>query len=95
MTTTYEVIHNVEATQFEVRLGDQLAFIEYDIAGNNMVFTHTEVPPAFEGKGIANQMAKVALDYAVQAGHKIQAFCPFVKVYVDRHKEYQPYTWGY
>lgn len=91
----FEVKHNVEAKRFEVQLGDQLALIDYDIAGNNMVFLHTEVPPAFEGQGIANKMAKVALDYAVQAGHKIQPFCPFVKRYVDKHPEYQPHSWGY
>ncbi len=90
-----EVRHNVEETRFEVQLGDQIAILEYDIAGNNMVFTHTEVPPAFEGKGVAGKMAQVALDYAVEKGHKIQAFCPFVKSYVQRHKEYQPHTWGY
>jgi uncharacterized protein len=90
-----EVKHNAGETRFEVQLGDKMAFIEYDIAGNNMVFTHTEVPPEFEGKGIAAKMAKVALDYALEKGHKIQAFCPYVKGYVERHPEYQPHTWGY
>jgi hypothetical protein len=31
-------------------------------------------------------MVKVALDYAVNAGHKIQPLCPIVKLYVDRHR---------
>lgn len=93
--SSIEVIHNVEETRFEMHLGDKLAIMEYDIAGNNMVFTHTEVPQEFEGMGIAGKMAKVGLDYAVAKGHKIQAFCPFVKGYVHRHKEYQPHTWGY
>jgi uncharacterized protein len=92
---TREVKHNPEESRFEVQLGDQIAIIEYDIAGKNMVFKHTEVPPEFEGQGIASQMAKFALDYAVEAGYKIQPFCPYVKGYVDRHAEYQPHSWGY
>jgi uncharacterized protein len=92
---TIDVKHNPEAHRFEVQLGDQIAKVEYMLSGNNIIFTHTEVPPEFEGQGIANQMAKVALDYAVQAGHKIQPLCPLVKHYVDRHPEYQKYSWGY
>lgn len=92
---TLEVKHNPEAKRFEVQLDDQLAVVEYMIAGNNIIFTHTEVPRAFEGQGIANRMVKFALDYAVNAGHKIQPLCPIVKLYVDRHPEYQIHSWGY
>ena len=90
-----EVKHNPEAKRFEIQLGDQFAMVEYMIAGNNMIFTHTEVPREFEGQGIANRMVKFALDYAVNAGHKIQPLCPIVKLYVDRHPEYQVHSWGY
>ncbi len=90
-----EVIHDTEAHRFEVRLEDDVAFVEYQKAGNNMVFVHTEVPVAFEGLGIASKMAKVALDYARDNGHKIQAVCPFITAYIRRHTEYQPITWGY
>lgn len=94
--TEREVIHNPEATRFEIQLDDgQIARVEYDIAGNNIIFTHTEVPPEYEGQGLAGQMAKVALDYAVESGRKIQAFCPYMKRYVDQHPEYQPHSWGY
>lgn len=92
---TLEVKHNPEAKRFEVQLDDQLAVVEYTIAGNNIIFTHTEVPRAFEGKGIANRMVKVALDYAVNAGLQIQPLCPIVKSYVDRHPEYRLHSWGY
>ena len=90
-----EIRHNPDASRFELQLGDQLAMVEYMLAGNNMIFTHTEVPPEFEGKGIASRMAKFALDYAVTAEHKIQAVCPYITVYIQRHEEYQPHTWGY
>jgi uncharacterized protein len=94
-TENLEVRHNPERSRFEVRLGDKIAVSEYMLAGNNIIFTHTEVPPEFEGQGIAGKLAKFALDYAVQAGHKIQALCPFIRLYVERHPEYQPHTWGY
>ncbi len=88
-----EVKHNPQDGRFEVQLGDELAVVEYRLAVNDMIFTHTEVPPAYEGQGIANQLAKFALDYAVAEGHRIGPVCPFIKSYVQRHKEYQPHTW--
>ena len=90
-----EVKNNPEAKRFEIVLDDKIALVEYMIAGKNMIFTHTEVPPEFEGMGVANKMAQVALDYAVSEGYKIQAVCPFISLYVQKHPEYQPITWGY
>lgn len=89
------VKNNTDKHRFEVSLDDQLALVEYRIAGPNIIFTHTEVPPEFEGMGIAGKMAKVALDYAKAEGYKIQALCPYIAAYVRRHAEYQPITWGY
>lgn len=90
-----EVHNNPEEKRFEVALGDKIAMVEYMIAGQNIVFTHTEVPPEFEGKGIASKMARVALEYAKTEGYKVQALCPYIAAYVQRHPEYQSITWGY
>ena len=90
-----EVKNNTEANRFEIQLGDQLAMAEYMIAGKNIIFSHTEVPPEYEGKGVANKLAKVALDYARDEGYRVQALCPFIALYVRKHEEYQSITWGY
>ncbi|HWV78594.1 MAG TPA: GNAT family N-acetyltransferase [Isoptericola sp.] len=53
-----------------------------------VVFTHTEVDPEFEGRGIGSQLAAGALDQVRAAGEKIVPLCPFIKAYVQRHPEY-------
>jgi hypothetical protein len=93
MDNELTVQHNPAQNRFEIRLGQQLAIAEYMLAGKNMIFTHTEVPPEFEGQGVGNQLAKFALDYAVAQGYKIQPLCPFIAAYVRRHTEYHPHTW--
>ncbi len=90
-----EVKHNPEEKRFKVVLEDKIAMVEYMMGGNNIVFTHTEVPSEFEGMGIANKMAHVALQYAKTEGYKIQALCPFIAAYVRKHPEYHSITWGY
>ncbi|MFD6176306.1 MULTISPECIES: GNAT family N-acetyltransferase [unclassified Isoptericola] len=53
-----------------------------------VVFTHTEVDPAFEGQGIGSQLAAGALAQVREAGEKIVPLCPFIKAYVQRHPEH-------
>ena len=86
---TLEVKNNREANRFEAQLGDQLGIIEYQIKHHAYVFTHTEVPPEFGGKGIADRMARVALDTAKAEGYGVVPLCPFVRKYIQRHPEYQ------
>ena len=52
------------------------------------MFTHTEVPPADEGKGIGSQIVRAALDDARKRGFKIVPACSFVADFVRRHPEY-------
>jgi uncharacterized protein len=51
-------------------------------------FTHTEVPPADEGKGIGARLVRAALDDARQRGFKIVPACSFVAAFIRRHPEY-------
>jgi predicted GNAT family acetyltransferase len=90
-----DVVNNTEKSRFELQVAADLAMIEYEIVGTTIIFTHTEVPTAFEGMGIANKMAKVALNFARDSGFRIQPACPFIAAYIRRHKEYQPITEGY
>ena len=88
------IVHNQDENRFEIQLDDGLAMVEYMQPGKNIIFTHTEVPPAYEGQGIASRLAKHALDYARAEGFKVQPLCPYIKGYILRHPEYKDITWG-
>src|SRR5687768_4732938 len=90
-----EVQHNEAESRFEILLDGQLAFAEYQRAGNYIIFTHTEVPDAFAGRGFGGKLAYTALEHAKAQGYRVQALCPFMNTYVKRHKEYHPITLGY
>jgi predicted GNAT family acetyltransferase len=83
------VVHNTRASRFEVQVGEELAVLEYQMRGNKMIFTHTGVPEALEGQGIASRMARVALDYAREKAHAVVPACEFMEVYLRRHPEYK------
>lgn len=84
----YSVINNEEARRFECHVDGYVALIDYRNRPGKIVYTHTEVPPQLEGRGIGSAMARAALDYARQSGIKVVPLCPFVKSYIERHQEY-------
>jgi predicted GNAT family acetyltransferase len=78
-----------DAHRYEIRLGDELAgFGVYHRRGGRAYFVHTEIDPAFEGKGLGSTLVKGMLDHERQLGEPIVPLCPFVRTYVDRHPEY-------
>ncbi len=87
-----EVKHRLEKDQFEVQLGVQMGVLQYQILGNQMLITHTEVPPALEGRGIGSALARAGLDYAQEQGLEVVPLCSFVAAYIQRHPEYQRIT---
>ncbi|MFZ0531260.1 MAG: GNAT family N-acetyltransferase [Propionicimonas sp.] len=90
------VTDNAAAHRFEAHVEGRLAgFAEYQLTDQLVVFTHTEVDPAYEGQGIGSAIARSALDQLQQAGtRKALPICPFIKGWIQRHPEYLPITYG-
>jgi uncharacterized protein len=83
------VADNPDASRYEGRLdGQVVAFSEYELRGNVIVFLHTEVDPAFEGRGFGSMLASSSLDDVRARGLKVVARCPFIAAYIRRHREY-------
>ncbi len=53
-----------------------------------VVFKHTEVDPAYEGRGVGAALARAALDDARARGVTVIPTCPFFAAYIARHPEY-------
>lgn len=88
-TTTVIVTDVPERSRFEARVGDELAgFARYVRTPDRVVFVHTEVDPAFEGKGVGSALARTALDSMRQRDARIEARCPFIAAYIKRHPAY-------
>ncbi|MFN8489655.1 MAG: GNAT family N-acetyltransferase [Caldilineaceae bacterium] len=81
--------HNAVAERFEAKLDNQLAVLEYQRQDGTLFFTHTEVPPKFRGQGIADELAKQALDYARTHQLTVVPLCSFMATYIRRHPEYK------
>ena len=84
------VVDNPAERRYEALVGDRMAGIaEYRLAGNRVIFTHTETDPGFAGQGIASRLARGALDDVRARGLVMTPKCPFIAAYVQRHPAYQ------
>lgn len=73
--------------QFEIRLGDEVAFAEYYVKGDSIIFPHTVVPEAFAGQGVGKRLVEAGLAYAKEQGLWVRPHCPFFKGYLTKHPE--------
>ena len=82
-----DVVRNDALKQFEAELDNSTALLQYRMSGHSIVFLHTEVPEAFEGRGVGSALARAGLDYARQQGLQVVPLCPFVDAYLRRHPD--------
>lgn len=88
-----EVRNAPDAHRYEiVQDGAVAGFAEYmEVRGDRIVFTHTEIDPAFEGRGLGSTLIAFALEDARDREQQIVPICPFVAKYVHRHPEFVPF----
>lgn len=80
---------NAAAHRYEIHVAGALAgFAEYNLLKDAVMFTHTEVLPAFEGQGIGSKLAKFALDDVRARGLHAVPVCQFIAGYIRRHPDY-------
>lgn len=89
MTDNFQVRDNPDKHRFEIDLGDAVAIAEYNLLSHAIMFTHTEVPEAYEGRGIGTKLIEHALGEARRRGLQVIPICPFFAAYMQQHAEVQ------
>ncbi|ESU29533.1 hypothetical protein FLJC2902T_09400 [Flavobacterium limnosediminis JC2902] len=81
---------NEEKECFELEVDGHIAFTEYKITKQNIIFlTHSEVPKVLEGKGVGSALALKTLQWIKEKGYPLAPLCPFVAAYIKRHPEWK------
>ncbi|MFV0450753.1 MAG: GNAT family N-acetyltransferase [Propioniciclava sp.] len=84
------VTDNPAASRFEARLDAERAGVaEYELTEKYLVFTHTLVEKAYEGRGVGSALIRSALDQVRADGERLAVpVCPFVRTWIERHPSY-------
>jgi predicted GNAT family acetyltransferase len=80
------ILNNEAESRFETIVEGHLALVEYERSPGRIAFTHTEVPPALEGRGVASALAKHVLQFARDNQLKVIPLCPFISGYIRKHR---------
>lgn len=87
--TPLTITDQPDASRFEARAGATLAgFVEYRRRGVRVVLLHTEVPPAFAGRGVGAALARHIFEGARAEGIRVSVRCPFLLAWLERHPEF-------
>lgn len=80
-----EVVNIRPESRYELRLGDRvIGHAAYRRRDDTIVFTHTEIDKACEGRGFGTRLVGEAVADARRAGLEIVPLCSFVRWYLKR-----------
>src|ERR1700759_3113867 len=82
--------HDVVAHRFTTEVDGQRARLDYTLDGGTMTITHTRVPDAIGGRGVAAQLTRAALAAAREAGWGVVPACSYAAAYLARHPQETP-----
>lgn len=78
-----------ESDRFSISVeGQQVGFAEFVDRDGRRIFPHTEVAPAFQGRGLATILVRQALETTRSTGLKIVPQCWMVAEFIDKNPEF-------
>lgn len=83
------ITHDPQQHRFSLEKDGHQARVDYTLSGKVMIITHTLVPEAIGGQGIAGQLNQAALEHALAAGWSVIPACSYTRSYIDRHPRFQ------
>ena len=73
--------------RFQAVVEGQACVADYRQADGVLSITHTGVPPALEGRGIAAALMQAVFEHARAVGLKVAPLCSYARAYMQRHPE--------
>ena len=89
---SHKLIHNEAESKYEYHIDGHVAYITYnEDADGNMELTHTIVPDALAGKGLARMLLEDVLEELKKNNKKAVAECSYIVKYQEKHPEKSDY----
>ena len=85
-----EVADAPDREHYELSIDGEVAgFTSYRARPGLIAFVHTEVDERLQGRRLADRLIRFALGDARARGLAVLPFCPFVKAFIERHREFE------
>ncbi len=84
-TGSESIRHDASVGRFEIEAAGHTGFLDYERAGELLTITHTVVPAAIGGRGIAGRLVEAAALYARERGLRVRPACSYAATWFDRN----------
>jgi uncharacterized protein len=89
VTERIEMADAPDRDRYELSIdGEVVGFSVYRARPGLIAFVHTEVDERLQGRGLADRLIRFALEDVRTRGLAVLPFCPFVKAFIERHREF-------
>ena len=82
-----DIRHDEDRGFFSVVVDGIKGYVQYERDGDTLAATHTVVPQAIGGRGIAAQLVARLFEHARAEGLKVLPRCSYVAAWVRKHPE--------
>lgn len=87
MSAPLEIRHDEDGERFEALVDGHRCELDYRFADGVMTITHTGVPEAVGGRGIAGALVARAFATARERGWKVDPACSYAAQWARKHPE--------
>jgi predicted GNAT family acetyltransferase len=81
------ISHDQNAKRFTTEVDGHSAELDYTLADGVMTITHTRVPQAIGGRGIAAELMRAALKVAAEHGWSVNPECSYAAAYMRKQRQ--------
>jgi len=85
----HTLIHNEAENKYEYHIDGHIAHITYDNQDGVLHITHTIVPDALAGKGLAKILTIDVMNEVEKQGLKVQPQCSYTVAFMEKNPEFQ------
>lgn len=88
-----QIQHDTAQGRFHAQIDGHSIELDYQRSASQLIFHHTGVPPALEGRGLAAKLVTHGLQWAAtQEGMQVVAACSYVAAFIRRQPRWQRLT---
>ena len=83
-----EIRHDAAHHRFVTEVDGHTAYVEYEPGASAIAITHTIVPEAIGGRGIAAALVRAAALHARNEGLQVDPVCSYADAWMRKHPEF-------
>ncbi len=81
-----QVVNDAAQSRYEIRVSGALAgYAKYELDGDVVLFTDTQIDPERRGQGLGQGLAREAIRDVLSQGKRPEARCEFIAAYLRKH----------